>query len=532
MINFSTLAYKFITGEWRLDRARAREVIQLNEQHANLRSMRLYAGAEPGKNRPTPNVLSTPEDFRQAYERIVLIRAARQMEEDMPFFDGILSDFEEYVIGNLKYRPVTGDPAADLLIQEYLEWQFDQCDFKQTLDLPRLAGLAIRSYKRDGECGFVMIDTGDSIKLNAISGDRIGNPLVGANIGPNNYNGIITDPETGAPAFYDIFRRIPKLNSYVFQVSLRANDFIHLFDPFRFEQYHGVTGFKNAVEHAFDMKQIIDFTKLNIKFRASQLPFVQNELGRPRGDGYNLPEVDPANAQPRPFDIDIGDGVTQSFLKLGEGVMEYPNDFPNTQFKGLMEELKRDCAVGMKLPLEFCYRSESGGVVQRFYVNKAERTFNREKRWIKRTLLNPFKNRVIQKGIDTGFLDLSKFPGISQSMLRFKGEWQMGAALSVDYKNETTADIAQIDAGLMSEADFCSENDRDFATIRIQKKQHVKQLFKDAAEIATETGLDVAVILPYLEKKFPNPGAGLAAAGEPKDEPAPGKSSKTLASAG
>lgn len=519
-MNASTLLYKFVTGEWKIDRARAREFAELNARGRSEREMLLYAGANPGANRPTPSQLSTPEDYKQAYERIVLIRAARQLEEDMPFFDGILSDFETYVIGDLAYRATTGNPEADAVINEFLEWQFDQADFTQRLDLTKIARLSMRSYKRDGECGFVLVDTGDTIKINYISGDRIGNPLTGANVGPNNFNGIITDEATGAPAFYDIFRRIPKLNSYVFQMTVRANDFIHLYDPFRFEQYHGVTAAKNSIEHGMDMKQIIDFTKLNIKYRSSQLPYVTNEQGKPRGTGYET--VAPAsNGEPRPFDIKVGDGVTQSFLKLGEGVMEYPNDFPNTQFKGIMEELKRDCAVGFKLPLEFCYRSESGGVVQRFYVNKAEQTFNEEKRWIKRTLLQRYKNRVIQKGIDTGFLDLSSFAGLSTSMARFKGTWQMGRSVSVDYKNEVNADLAQIDAGVMSEEEYASENGRDLPTIRLQKKQHTLQLFQDAKEIATATGQDVAVILPFLVKKFPNPGAGLSAAGEPKTEPAP-----------
>ncbi len=526
-MNLSDLTYKLITGQWRIDRARAREFSELNEVHAQRRKMALYAGANPGENRPTPAILSTPEDFRQAFERIVLIRAARQMEEDMPFFDGMLSDFEQFVVGDLGYRADTGDPAADALINDYLEWQFDMADFTQRLDLTKIARLSERSYKRDGECGFVMVDTGESIKLNYISGDRIGNPMIGANIGPNNYNGIITDPDTGAPAFYDIFRRIPKLNAYVFQMSVRANDFIHLYDPFRFEQQHGVTALKNSIEHGYDMKQIIDFTKLNIKFRSAQLPYVTNELGRPRGTGYD--EVAPAlNGDPKPFDVQMGDGVRQSFLKLGEGTMEYPNDFPNAQFRGIMEELKRDCAVGMKLPLEFCYRSESGGVIQRFYVNKAEQTFNEEKRWLKRTLLTPYKNRVIQKGIDTGFLDLSAFAGLSESITRFRGRWQMGRAISVDYKNETTADIAQMDAGVLSRQDFASENDRDLEQIRRENKQHITAVFADAKDIADATGLPIETIIPYLQKIFPNPAP--PSGSDSEDEPgAPAKKPAAVA---
>lgn len=508
MAGFADLLNSVATGSWKLERQRVKELLALNRRQSDDR-LRLYAGAQIGPNRPTPNTLTTPEDFTQAYQRIILIRAARQMEEDMPFFDGLLGDFETYVVGDLRYMSATGNPEADRVINDYLEWQFDKADYTDRLDLCGIARLAVRSYKRDGDCGFVFVDDGEGIRINYVSGDRIGNPMIGTSIGPADYNGIVTDPKTGRVIEYNIFRRLPKLNAYVFQQTIKANDFRHYYDPFRFEQYHGVTVFKNAVEHGFDMKQIMDFTKLNIKWRSSQLPYVQNKEGKPRGNGYDV--LPPASdGSPRPFDVQVG-GVTQSFFKLDEGVMEYPNDFPNQQFKGIMEELKRDCAVGAKIPLEFCYRSDTGGVIQRFYVNKAENTFSYEKRLLRRALLNAYKNRCIQKGIETGFLDLSKFGDLETNLTRYRGTWQMGKAISVDYKNEVTSDINQIDNGLMASEDYVSEQGRDLAHIREQNAQNVEAVLNRAQEIATRLKMDVAFVVPFLLKKFPNPGGGLAA---------------------
>lgn len=508
MMTFSGLVHNFVTGQWKLDRARTRAFLQ-HEQLLSNRAARgdvgkNYAGAEPGNQRPRPNILSTPEDYKQAYERIVLIRAARQMEEDMPFFDGILSDFETYVVGDLRFIPATGNTDADKAIAEYLEWQFDQCDYSQRLNLEKIAQLAVRSMKRDGEMGASFIDTSDGLKLWYLSGDRIGNPMIGANIGPNNYNGIITDAATDAPVFYDIFYRVPKLNCYYFQARIPANQFRHYYDPFRFEQYHGVTSFKNAIEHAFDMKQVIDFTKLNIKWRSAQLPYVTNEQGKPRGNGYEVLPPNTVTGLPQPLSVNI-DGVTQSFLKLGEGVMEYPNDFPNQQFVALMEELKRECALGSKLPLEFVYRSQTGGVVQRFFADKAQRQFNKEKRLLQRTLLNPFKNRSIQNGINNGMLNLSRFGDLATNLARFKGKWQMGSAISVDYGKEVDADIKLIDAGLMSGDEYVAENGGVLSDIRLQNKQNIDAVMADAQALAKKYAVPLGEILPYLLKKFPNP---------------------------
>jgi capsid protein len=514
-MSFSDTLYKFATGQWRVDRARAKEFLRLAKQPDT--RMQLYAGAEPGTKRPYPNILSTPEDFKQAYERIVLIRAARQMEEDFQFFDGILNDFQTYVVGDLRYLPRTGNMEADKAIADFLEWQFDSVDSSERLDLSYIARLALRSMKRDGEVGFIVYENGDGIRLRYIEGDCIGNPLIGANIGPNNYNGIIIDETSHAPIFYDIFRRLPKLNAYTFEQRIDANFFIHYYEPFRFSQYHGVTVFKNSIEHAFDIKQIIDFSKLNIKWRSAQLPTVSNEQGKPRGSGYET-QTPSLSGDARPMSIKVDD-VFQNFVKIGEGIVEYPNDFPNHQFVAIMEELKRDIAVGCKLPLEFCYRSQTGGVVQRFYANKAERTFDNDKRWLKRTLLEPVKNRIIQKGIDTGMLDLSGFGNLATDPARQRGTWQMGKAVSVDYKNEVEADIKQIEAGVMSPQEYASENGKDIDVILQETEEFALKVFQAAARVATATKQDIAVVLPFIVKKFPNPGAGLHAAGDAGTEP-------------
>ena len=517
-MNLADLIYKIYTGEHKLAREYMAETAMMRKRHEHDR-MQFYAGARSTHDRPTANQLTSPEDFRPSYQRIILIRAARQMEEDMPFFDGILGDFENYVVGDLKYRAGTGNPDADKVINDFLLWQFDKADVTNRLDLGGIARLTIRSHKRDGEMGAIFVDDGESIRISYINGDRIGNPTIGTSISPTNYNGIVTDINTGTPVEFNIFRRVPKLNMYEFQMTVPANDFRHVYDPFRFDQYHGVTAFKNAVEHAFDMKQIIDFSKLNIKWRASQLPYVTNEAGKPRGNGYSDPGPT-LDGSPRPFDVEVG-GVTQSFLKLGEGVMNYPNDFPNSQFTPMMNELRRDCCSGVKLPMEFVFRADSGGVIQRFFVNKAETTFNSDKRLMKRALLDPYKNRVIQKGIDTGFLDLSSFGTLATDLARFKGVWQMGRSVSVDYLNETKADIQQIDAGLMSERDFAAENDRDIAVIREEKLAHTKATLTDAQALAKELNLPIELVLPFLQKKFPNPGTAGSAENPDPTAPAP-----------
>ncbi len=464
-----------------------------------------YAAANPGINRPFAPMLSTPEDYKEAYERIVMIRYGRQLETDVPYVESILGDFETYVVGDLRYRASVGNKDADKLISEHLEWRFSQCDYAEKLDLTSMAKLAIRSKKRDGECGFVYVDVGDALRLSAIEADRIGNPLIGSNMGPENYNGIIVDPASGAPVAYDIWRRLPKLNAYVFEKRVEANQFIHFYDQFRFAQWHGVTAFKSGITRAIDLEQTIQFAIQNIKFRSSQLPAIQNELGRPKvpGSGYEA-KAPNLSGVPQPYQLQV-DGVTQSFIKLGEGFVEFPHDFPNANFGTITAELKGDVALGVHLPGEFCFRSEAGGVVQRFYVQKAERTFDEEKRLLRRNFLTPYKNRVLRKDVDSGMLNLDAFPGLAGSLALYQGQWHMGRSVSTDYGREVDSDIKLIDANLMSPEEFAADNARDLDEIRRVKKRRALEIFEDTAEVAQATGRPFSEVLSFIQKQFPNP---------------------------
>lgn len=526
-MNLSGLVHSVLTGAWRLEREIVREHHAFQKKTRGVREalltnhesrMQLYAGAEPGAKRKHANVLSTPEDYKQAWERIVLIRAARQMEEDHGFFDGLLDDFETYVIGDtLAYLPNTGNDEADAVIREYLEWQFSEADYSGRLDLTKIAQVGVRSMKRDGECAFVPVDVGDAIKLHYYSGDCIGNPMIATPADQNNFNGIITDPRTGAPVEYQVFKRAPKMNAYTFDRSFRPDEFWHYYDPFRLQQYHGVSVFKNAIRDAFDVDEILEFAKLNIKWRSSQLPTIHNDTGRPRGGQFGYfgfggaaggAAVTPTSSGggPAPLTVDV-DGVTTTWMKTGEQVVDYPNDFPNAQLQVTIEELRRQCCKGAKLPYEFAYRSDDGGVVQRFWVNKAENTFSKDKALIRRILLDRYKNRVIQKGIDTGELDLRRFGDLDTDLKRFRGQWQMGRSISVDYGRENDTDIALIDAGLMSPQDKTSESNRNLSEIRGEIVSNARANLKNARELAKEFDLPIDQVLPLLVKKWPNPPA-------------------------
>lgn len=518
-----SLLQSLLTGSWRLEREAVRDQIAyaratrpIRERMVREHELRAqyFAGANPGINRQHANPLSSPEDYRQAAERIVLIRAARQLEEDGGFFDGLLDDFETYVVGpQLIYMPNTGNAEADKVIREYLDWQFDQADYSERRSLTKMAKLGIREMKRDGECGFVPVDVGDAIKLHMVAGDCIGNPMLPSRNLENNYGGIIVEPDSGAPVRFEIFRRDPKKGSYTLHREIPAGHFWHYCDPFRIQQYHGVSAFKNAIRDGFDIDQILEFTKLNIKWRSSQLPTVHTADGRPKNAVQRSSYLDDQDSgsgattigkNPTALSTTVG-GVEVNYMDLESRVMEYPNDFPNAQLKISIEEFRRQCCKGVKVPYEFAYAADNGGVVQRFWVNKAENTFANDKVLLRGTALDPYKNRVIDKGIETGELDLRRFGDLDVNLARFRGTWQMGREISVDYGRENQTDMELCDAGLMSEQDKAASMGRNLDDINAEKKAQARKILIAAKALAEEFKITIQDAIPMLAKKWPNP---------------------------
>jgi hypothetical protein len=112
---------------------------------------------------------------------------------------------------------------------------------------------------------------------------------------------------------------------------------------------------------------------------------------------------------------------------------------------------------------------------------------------------------VLIKDVDSGLLNLDKFPGLAGSSLLRRGTWHMGRSVSTDYGHDTDSDIKLIDANLMSVEEYLGDNARDMSEIRATKKQRVIELFQDAQVISDAVNRPLAEVLPYVQKLFPNP---------------------------
>ncbi len=482
------------TGELRAQRARNRKLTELYEG-GQITRLRRSAGGQ----------LRGPEDTTETRQRLQMIREARQLEDDFPLASMILDAFETYGLGSVRYQPMTGDTAFNREIMDWLKVWFDECDCTGRFSFEQLARLALRGKKRDGESGIIHRMEGDledfaDYKLQLVSGDRIGDPTITRLTTETNKNGIHVDPTTGAALSYDIYTRNSDVYTYSFDLNVPHSHFSHVFDPFRPDQYHGVTAFKSVITRMRDLKEIMDDTRLNIKYRATQLPYYKTESGEaPLNTGYDDTVPQSAQQDPDGVKLETVSGAEQQFIRTTEGIFEYPNDFPNQQFLPAVEVQVREIMAGVNLAYEFLWGlDELSGTIGRLIVERQDRVMKMERENLERQFMCTAIRRAIQAGINSGAIrrDLPT---------KFEGQFFYGARISADYGRDTKADIDRVRAGLLTEAEYFHIHGQNPEEVRQVRIEETLALAEDGAKLAGETGMDVENAMNVIRNTYTNP---------------------------
>lgn len=480
-----------LTGRVRAHRAYNRHIAQLYE-----------GGKITRQRRSASRQFSSPEDQRETSERLQMIREARNLEDNYPIAALILDAYEVYALGSIRYQPMTGDPGRNRAIMDWLSAWFSDCDITGRLNFSELARLALRGKKRDGESAIIhrMTDDGQ-YRLQLIGGDRIGDPTAIAWSQKSDEHHGIHIADTGEVTAYDIYRRSADTATYRFDAQLPASMVSHVYDPFRPDQYHGVTAFRSIITRMQDLREVLDYTRLNIKHRATQLPYWKTESG-------DMPAVNTEYRDDIPIPnehtddgvrLDTVGGAEQQFLRVGEGVFEYPNDFPNQQFGATVESMIREILAGVGLAYEFLWNPEKlTGTVGRLIVERQDRVMRLERERMERQFMRTAIRRAIQSGVDLGVIG-------REGPELFNGEFFYGARISADYGRDNNTDIALVRAGLLTETEYQHIHGRSPERMREVRLSEATELAEDAEKIAIVTGMEIENAMNLLRQNYGAP---------------------------
>ena len=479
-LNLIDKAIAFVNPQGAVDRLVARQKIQ-NFQYDAVRYTRERQGPSP---------LSGAEDYRSNYDRVELMRRARDLADNMGLVRAILMKFASHTAANISYQARTENPIINSEVEAYWSEWWDKCDITTRHTGSTLMQVAMMSMLRDGDFLFVLVrDRDGNLKLQGIEGDRVGDPfrvytsldLIG---------GIHIDRDTGAPTAYDIFNRSIG-DFYTFQVTIPASQAFHLFDPLRIDQYRGISAFCTAINDCTDIYDIVNFEKMSAKVASSQSGIVKRNNNN-ASDLSTLTNDQDLNGNT--IKLEAIEAGKISYLEVGEDIVfpDGPNR-PSGAFAEFHKILLRNICLGLGIPYSFAVDpSAMSGPTARLEMQQAGRTFRRYQKLLDDKILRPVKNIVIADAISRGLIKTNVGARTARGVFNF------GANVSIDLGRESASAISEFKSGLRTASDIYAERGQDFESAMRQRAIEAKMI-KDLSVkygVAPETISDIVPPTP------------------------------------
>jgi capsid protein len=495
---FFERAIAAVAPSWGLQRMQARVAKHLFEYQA-AQSNRLFS----------PKTWGTPsESSRTARDRKVMMWEARDLVENFADSFTVLGKFSNNCTPT-EYSPATGDPDYDAQVADYFHEWCKRCDVTGRHSFRKLIQLAVEMRPVDGDCGFVTRRMRKEVKLDLIPADRIGNPNA-VSMGDNEFDGIIVDG-IGAPEFYRIFK-LTKEGQYTDPEDIAARYFRHYFDPFRADQYRGVSAFHAVIQIARMLKGILDAEMVGVKFASQQAALVFNERASAPTRNLFQPtgQTLPTGAQRQDEYSDMG---TIKYMATGDRVEVMPSR-PGTAFQGFVDHLDECIARGLDIPYGVLFGTAGyKGPNVRAEFAQADRVWARHQGILADKVLDPTKDDVILNAIAEGELPMPKAKEgetVVQALRRAcRGEWRWPAKMTIDAGRESTANLNEHRQGILSGQQIAAQQGYDYFATLEQKAQAAAKI----KALSEQYGVPETAI-ELLTSSLPSTPAAAAAAGE------------------
>ena len=474
-----------------------------------------YDAVKYTRERKGPSSLSGAEDYRSNYDRVELMKRARDLAENVGLVRSILMKFASHTAANVSYQARTENPEVNTEVEAYWAEWWDKCDLTTRHTGSTLMQVAMMSMLRDGDFLIVLVrDKDGNLKIQGIEADRLGDPFK-VYTSLDLIGGIHIDRDTGAPSAYDIYNRSIG-DFYTYQATIPSSQAFHLFDPLRIDQYRGISAFHTAINDATDIYDIINFEKMAAKNASSQAGIVKRNNNN-ASDLSSLTNDEDLNGNT--IKLEAIESGKISYLEPGEDII-FPDgpSRPSGAFAEFHKILLRNICLGLGIPYSFAVDpSAMSGPTARLEMQQAGRTFRRYQKLLDDKVLRPIKNIVIADAVSRGLIENNVGTRTT------KGIFNFGANVSIDLGRESASAISEFKTGLRTAADIYAERGQDFESAMRQRAIEAK-LVKDLAgeyEVSADTISDIAaegLTRDSQKAQATTPEGEQKPAGQPSDE--------------
>jgi len=423
-----------------------------------------YDGARSDHKRGSAPQNMSPNSFDVQRDRLQLMREAEDMERNFAPAKMLNRKVAMYCTPQ-SYHAQTGDPKLDKEVEEYLsEEVFPHCDITGRYDFFKMMEFGVMGCNRGGDYGWAFQRPGLEIgmeteaairlplKIQAVEPDRIGG--IYQNVVANDYVSGLTIGEYGEIKSFRVFHRSMTTNTYDNPIDVPADQFVHLTDPMRIDQYRGVSILATAIQNLRDLYEMIDFVKGKAKI-ASALTVFTNSNGATVGGGAMDPyatNMFDGSASGLQQDIQFGQ---INHLAGGTDIKFPSSNSPSTEEQALMKLLLQFVAMSYDLPYSFALDAAAlGGVSSRLESEMAKASFERFQK-----VLEPhasrIKNAFLYDAIAKGVFPVSTYRAIT------KGRWGYRSHPQPDLGKEANAAMNLYQSGLLDPMKHWVDNGQD-----------------------------------------------------------------------
>lgn len=500
-----------VAPSWAFTRLQARVQRHLFEYQA-AQTDRIFA----------PKTYSPPaESSRTQRDRIVMMYEARDLVENFESAKTALGKFASFTVPT-EWSANTGDERYDALVNDWFHNHWcRRADFTGRHSFRVLLELLTQMQPVDGDAGAIKRNTADGLRVQLVPGDLIGNPQQIVN-SDTYFSGVIVDGY-GRPLGYEVFRRSVE-GVYGEGERVPAAHFCHYFNPFRVDQYRGVTEFHSVIRTARMIKETLEAERVAQRHKSQHAAIVFNERGAPpRREAFSqTPAVTLPNGETQ---LQEYSGVgTILYLSRGDKVETMPAR-PGEGFMDFVDYGDHLIARGLDIPYGVLFGTSGyKGPNVRAEFAQADRVFDRRRNLLCTQVADPIKDAAILDAISRGELpmppvraeDGDAATGAVRALQRAcRGEWRFPAKPSIDAGRESTANLNENRQGIKSASQIAAEQGYDW-------DQTAEQLAKEAAKVRDLAKKyrvpETAIRLPT--QMVPQTVAGAAVLGEGAGEAA------------
>ena len=462
---------------------------------------------------PLFQTCSVDGEFGSSYDRDSMIATSRDLVINFSLARGLIQTHVNNVVGSgprIQFK--TKDTDWNIRAEKHFARWGKTCDIRGVLNWGRFVRQIERRTIVDGDVGIILAK---NLKLQGIEADRIANP---PNIGtsdPNWVHGVRVD-EVLRPLSYGVYSRgnanqcSGRKNSD-YRKNVSAKNFVHSFDPDRFDQVRGLSALISAINDLQDSREALEAIKGTIKLEnilalVLKLNSTSSTTGSPLGELTNFDINNAAGNVESRREFKVNQGVNTIEITPDEEVSAVKKETPNNNFNDWMQFQIRLAAMALDMPLEIAFHfytrgsfsSLKGAIGQYHSAVKVRRSRLRDQ------ILDRIGWWVIEGSIKRWRIEEAKGVPIGERMGLMPPEdsdvsprlfdWQWDQLAFLEPDKQIKADVEEYKAIATTLQNINGKRGEDWENVM---EQRVRE-YKKAEKLAKDEDVPLQLLLPQV----------------------------------